>query len=331
MMLAVKYAIGLALLVGVLLAAQFEPTWRSLVAVDLVWFAGALLAMTASRWLGALLTSRLGRVHGIRLSVARLFQISCISTLYGLALPGSLSGGVVRWYRIGKLQRSHSTAAALIVFERLSGTAVLAVLGVIGWLLDARAPTAPGFVWVFVAAAVVFLSATLGSISHLSDRLSAWLSARRASGIFERLRASSARALEAATRHRDLSVVLWTVSLSAAVHLTATGGLYLMATALGLNLSYATMLWLRACTFVITAAPLTPAGLGVREFSTLLLLGLIGVDADQAVALSLLQSAAILFFAALGGLFESRDHLLEHRSRSVTYTGAEPRARSTEV
>ena len=91
-----------------------------------------------------------------------------------------------------------------------------------------------------------------------------------------------------------------------------------MASALYLDLSYITLIWLRACTVMITAVPLTPAGLGVREVGSVLLLRLVGVEPASAIALSILQFVAILFFAALGGLFEGHRYLLRFHTQSVT-------------
>lgn len=320
----IKYAIACLLLLGVLYAIDFETTWQALSSVNLAWFAGALLVLSGSRWLGALCTHGLVKLHDMRLSSARLFEISCASTLYGLALPGALSGGLVRWYQIGQPQRRHSAATALIVFERLISFTVLAFLGVAGWFLDIRAAGAPALVWLLALSAGVFFLLSTISLSRLSSRMATSLNScrREHGGAFEAIRSALVRTLEAAALHRDPVAVLRTVALSIAVHLVATVGLFLMGLALGLELSYATMLWLRTCIVLVTAAPLTPAGLGVRELSTVLLLGMLGVESSLAVALSVLQFVGILAFAALGAVFEGRHQLLRAQSHSVTDANA---------
>lgn len=314
-----RYLLAAFLLASVFYVVPFESAWRVLRSLDAFYFAAALLLLTGSRWCGTVRTHILARLHGARISVARLFDISCVSTMYGLALPGSVSGGIVRWHRIGQSLQNHGAVAALVIFERLIDYSVLASMGLIGWFLDVRTRALPGLGWLLALAIAVFLVPAALSLTGVSAQAADWVAARnlRTGGFADRIRRIFIRSLEAMSRHRDVSVVLMTVVTSVGAHILATGGLYFMGHALGLDVDYTTMLWLRACTTFITAAPMTPAGLGVNEVSTLLLLGMVGVSAASAVALSLQQFLAMLFFAAIGGLLEARRYLLGGRLHST--------------
>lgn len=314
-----RYLLAALLLLCVFYVVPFESAWRVLRSLDAAYFAFALLLLTASRWCGTLRTRILARLHGTEISLAQLFDISCVSTMYGLALPGSVSGGIIRWHRIGQLLGNHSAVAALVIFERLVDYSVLAMLGLAGWFLDARATGMPGLGWLLALALAAFLAPAALSLTGVSAQAAEWAASRRlaAEGRGDRIRRALVRSLEATSRHRDASVVFLSILASVGVHLLATGGLYFLGDALGLELNYTTMLWLRACLVFITAAPLTPAGLGVSEVSSLILLGMVGVNAASAVALSMLQFVATLFFAALGGLMEGRRYLLNGRPRST--------------
>ncbi len=318
-----RYAFGGVLLLVVFFVVPFAGAWEVLSSVSVAWLGGALLLLTVSRWLGALRTSTLSALHDLRLSTARLFEISCVSTLYGIALPGTLSGGIVRWYRIGAPQRNHSAATALVVFERLFEYTALVLLGLIGWLLDPTLEPTPALAWTLaaIAAALVALCAlTLSRLPARAARRLAALPLRHE--LAERVRSATTRTLDALSLYRDHTTSLTTFAISVGVHLVATTALYLMAHALEIDLSYFTALWLRACTMVVTAAPLTPAGLGVREISTVLLLATVGVDTASALALSMLQLVALLFFALLGGLLEARRYLWRGRQGPVTGEGS---------
>ncbi len=255
--------------------------------------------------------------------------------MYGLALPGSVSGGIVRWHRIGQSLQNHSAVAALVVFERLIDYSVLASIGLIGWYLDVRTRALPGLGWLLALAVAAFLVPAALSLTGVSARVADWAASRQLAtgGRSDKIRRAMVRSLEAMSRHRAVPVVLMTTMTSVGVHLLATGGLYFMGDALGLEVDYTTMLWLRACTVFITAVPLTPAGLGVNEVSTLVLLGMVGVNAASAVALSMLQFVAMLFFAALGGMLEVRRYLLKGRARSTREgdTSIGPQARMVPV
>ena len=251
--------------------------------------------------------------------------------MYGLALPGSMSGGIIRWHRIGQSLQNHGAVAALVIFERLIDYSVLALLGLIGWFLDVRTGALPGLGWLLAMAVAAFLVPAALSLMGVSARVADWAASRQLTtgGRGDKIRRAIVRSLEAMSRHRDVPVVLMTIMTSVGVNLIATGGLYFMGNALGLEVDYTTMLWLRACIVFIKAAPLTPAGLGVSEISTLVLLGMVGVNAASAVALSMLQFVAMLFFAALGGLMEVRRYLLKGRTRSTREgdTAIDPEAR----
>ena len=314
-----RYLLAALLLLGVFYVVPFESAWRVLRSLDASYFAVALLFLTGSRWCGTVRTHILARLHGAKISMARLFDISCVSTMYGLALPGSVSGGIVRWHRIGQSLQNHSAVAALVIFERLIDYSVLASIGLIGWYLDVRTRALPGLGWLLALAVAAFLVPAALSLTGVSARVADWAASRQLAtgGRSDKIRRAMVRSLEALSRHRDVPVVLMTIMTSVGVHLLATGGLYFMGDALGLEVDYTTMLWLRACTVFITAVPLTPAGLGVNEVSTLVLLGMVGVNAASAVALSMLQFVAMLFFAAIGGLLEGRRYLLKDHPAST--------------
>ncbi len=62
------------------------------------------------------------------------------------------------------------------------------------------------------------------------------------------------------------------------------------------------MIWTIPVILTLSALPITVAGLGLREGAAIVLLGLYGVPAENAVAASLLSLAVALFWAAVGGV-----------------------------
>jgi uncharacterized membrane protein YbhN (UPF0104 family) len=67
--------------------------------------------------------------------------------------------------------------------------------------------------------------------------------------------------------------------------------------------------------FCISALPLTPNGLGVRENLFVLMLGVVKVPKTAALSVSLIASAQGLFWSLVGGLFymgmRQKEHLSE--------------------
>ena len=237
--LAARYGLAALLLLAVFASVPVERAWQALASVSGAPLALAAVALTLSRWIGALRTRTLVRRHGVELTTARLFEISCVSTLYGLALPGSMSGGVVRWYRIGQLQRSHSEAAAAIGFERLVDYTVLVWLGLLAWGWDGDAPRAPQLSWALALSAAA-LSLLCGlSLSRIPTRVARRIAAGpdSESGWSRRLRGAAVQSLDALPRHRTASTVWTTLALSVGVHLVASVGITALAEALSLGLA----------------------------------------------------------------------------------------------
>lgn len=307
-----RYFIACLILFLVFRAVPFEQAWQAVRAANVPTIGLAVLLLAVARWLGALRTHGLLDRHGMCFPTARLFALSCASTMYSLALPGSLSGGIVRWYRIAQPQKNYSVVSSVVIFERVIAFAVLALLGLVGWTRHGDYAANLAFGWMLAATFLLMLVLGVTIVSLAPARIAGFLRSLPPDGgwLPGRLRSAAIRALEAMSRFRDPSSLLTAIILSIAVHLVSTAGFLAMATALRLDVGYAELLWIRAGTIVITTVPLTPAGLGVREGVSVLLLGMVGVTAASAVAFSMLQFAMILFFAALGALFEYRHYLL---------------------
>jgi uncharacterized protein (TIRG00374 family) len=88
---------------------------------------------------------------------------------------------------------------------------------------------------------------------------------------------------------RNKLMLLFGVSIL--FHVLVTVSQYLMIVSLGLGVSLISIGWVRAFTVFMTAVPITPSGLGVREVSLVMLLLPIGVSAAQAIAFRCLQFA----------------------------------------
>ena len=76
--------------------------------------------------------------------------------------------------------------------------------------------------------------------------------------------------------------------MSVGVQVLSAGTLWVCAVAVGVELSYWTMLGAAAPIFIMAAVPLGVAGFGTRELAAVVVLGFLGVSADQATAASLL-------------------------------------------
>jgi uncharacterized protein (TIRG00374 family) len=308
-----RYLLAVVLFAGIVFAVPILEIWNALKTSRPMPLIAALAILLAGRLLVSVRTKILTDGQDLSLSTARLFEISCASTFYGLALPGSFSGGIVRWYRLAQPDGNRSGALAAVASERAIDFLVLALFGIFCWMADATPGRPPVVAWGLSAAAGICLLATLYAFTDLGGS-----SETKILGIAQRMkflpeamvgsitRITAAFALNRAMGRNKL-MLLFGVSL--VFHALVTVSQYLMIVSLGLGVSPISIGWVRAFTVFMTAVPVTPSGLGVREVSLVMLLLPIGVSAAQAIAFSLLQFAGLLLTALIGALFDIRRYL----------------------
>ena len=309
-----RYLLAVGLLAGIAFAVPIREIWNALKTSRPIPLIAALAILLAGRLLVTVRTKTLTAGQDISLSTARIFEISCASTLYGLALPGSFSGGIVRWYRLSQPDGNRSGALAAVASERAVDFLVLALFGILCWVADAQPDRPPVAAWGLSAAAGICLLVTLFAFTGLGE-----LTGTKILGIAQRMKFLPEAVVGSITRVADAFVLyramgrnelMLLFGVSLLFHALVTVSQYLMIVSLGLGVSLISIGWVRAFTVFLTAVPITPSGLGVREVSLVMLLLPIGVSAAQAIAFSLLQFAGLLLIALIGALFDIRRYLL---------------------
>jgi uncharacterized protein (TIRG00374 family) len=297
-----------ALLIWKIPAAEI---WSALKSADPVPLCGALALIFAARLLGALRTKVLTDQQGLSFSVQDLFAISCISTVWGAVLPGSFSGGIIRWYRMSRPERKGYKAFAVLAAERVIDFGVLAMFGLLCLAFEKASARLPLIVWCLAAVAgtclLLPLAVFFGEPGHRRLQSPDHKIARLPQAVLQITR----QVLSAFLQYRGLSApkILVLLSISTLLHAVATLSLYMMSVSLNLNLTYVSAGWTRACTLLLTSVPLTPSGLGVREFSFVFLLLPFGVQAPQAVAFSLMQFGGFFLVALSGAFMDTRYYM----------------------
>ncbi len=267
---------------------------------------GLLLGM---RLIAALRMKLLTDRQGLSLSVPELFEISATATLYGLVLPGTVSGGLIRWYKLARRGKPVRALASL-TWDRLADATMVAVIGVAAWLVSLPAGAhrliGPALLAVCVGLLVMYLAAFSRSIGDLLLRPVETAALRLRPG---RGRTGLAELAEAARHYQGVSAgfAQAVAALSLASQLAGAAAFFLWARSLGISIDFPELAWARSSYMLVLLLPITFAGLGAREGILILLLQPYGVSGADAVALSFLQLGGTLAIAALGGLFELRN------------------------
>lgn len=308
-----RYLLAVVLLAGIVFVVPILEIWNALKTSRPMPLIAALAILLVGRLLVSVRTKTLTDGQDFSLSAAHLFEISCASTFYGLALPGSFSGGIVRWYRLSQPEGNRPGALAALASERAVDFLVLALFGIFCWVADEQPDRPLVVAWGLSAAAGICLLIPLFAFTGLGG-----LTETKIRGIAQRLKflpeavvGSITRIVAAFALYRAMgrNELMLLFGVSILFHVLVTVSQYLMIVSLGLGVSLISIGWVRAFTVFMTAVPITPSGLGVREVSMVMLLLPIGVSAAQAIAFSLLQFAGLLMITLIGALFEIRRYL----------------------
>ncbi len=263
-------------------------------------FAAAFLLVLLMNWVSSCRMKRLTERQGMTVSRRKIFEINLITNFYGLFLPGSLAGGAVRWNKLYKTDKNGTGALVAIVFNRFILTTATAATGMVFWVLAGNhgANAAAGL---SLAGILAILLGLQGAMMHnrIFPRVERFLEGRLGK------LALSLR------QHADLPTtsLLRLAALSFAEEFLGVVSYYFVSRAIGMEVSFVQLGWIRSCILVVTMLPISISGFGVREGTLIALLAPYGVDGTVAVAFSLLLFARSLLSAAIGGVLETANLL----------------------
>lgn len=248
-----------------------------------------------------LLTDR----QGMTVSRRRIFEINLITNFYGLALPGSLAGGGIRWNMLYKADRNGTGALVAIVFNRLVLTTATVATGLAFWVLAGsyRTNNAAGASLMGILALLLALQGAMIQ-GRIFPRVERFLEG--GGRLPEFLRSKLGKLALSARQYRDLprASLARIAALSFAEELLGVLSYCFVALAIGLDVPVIQLGWIRSCINIVLMLPVSLSGFGVREGALIALLEPFGVGGAAAVAFSLLLFARSLLTAAIGGVLE---------------------------
>jgi glycosyltransferase 2 family protein len=239
----------------------------------------------------------------LRLDVRRLIAINLMIRFYILVLPRPAAVGLRWWaYRERGDESRGAEAAALMLFERaVQGLVITAAAAILLAAEHDQLPAVTGAVWavtmlllatsVVVAAAFVWSPAT---------ELPRWLLQRRS--VPGLLKDRATRLLDAVAAYPGMRPVRTAaiIGLSVLYFILFVASFQVLLHALGVQLSFAAVAWIRAVVFVMTLLPVTIAGIGIRELGFVALLKLYGVPETLALAAAFAALAVQLLIGCAG-------------------------------
>ncbi|MGH7797415.1 MAG: lysylphosphatidylglycerol synthase transmembrane domain-containing protein [Candidatus Binatia bacterium] len=286
-----KLTISLALLAAILwqLGGLYD-VMRAVARIDPWYVFLVLLVNTGDRALMSYKWSQLLRSRHMRLPLLRAMMIYCSSMVWGLLLPTTVGADVIRAASASRSGLDSTEVVSSIVIERMIGFLSAILLGLLGLLLLSSADSLDprlDFAWLFggimlVASAAAF---ALSFNQRSFECLGAYLPARVREGrVLQRLRRfhSTYRAYQ--RNKRALAIFFL---LTFAEQLLPIVHAWLIAVALGVDVSLFYIAGALPLSILISRIPVSIDGLGVFESVFILLLSFVGVSSSEAFAIAL--------------------------------------------
>lgn len=242
-------------------------------------------ALTAWRW--HFIAARVGFGHGL-LEIMRFYYIGMFFNLFG---PSTLGGDVVRSLYLGERDGRRMVALNTVLFDRITGLAMLVVLAMMGFSFFGRYDLP----WLVVATTFALGLGMLGGWWLIPPLV------RRFLGPEHRVRVLVEKDLGPFWNDKTL---LWRSAwVSLSFHLVQILSLLVLSRAVGMNdVPWPYYFLFHPLVTIGSALPISLAGLGVREMGYLWFLERQGVDHDVAVAFGLGWFAVLMLSSLAGGL-----------------------------
>lgn len=294
--------------------------WRVLSLIDpghgalSLGFMGATIAVGMIRWRLVM------QVHGLELSLGRAAEISLVAHFFNSFLLGSTGGDLMKAVYAARETRHLKTEAVVTVLvDRLLGLLAMLTFAALMMLPNLsllaahrRLAALAGITLALLGGGLAFAAVSFwGGVSRRWPRARAWLRRLPKSDVLE-------RSLDACRRFgQHPRCLVQAFALSMLLNALCVGQVWTLSRGLGLGIGLTKLLVIVPVIICISALPVTPSGLGVRENMYVWMLAVPGISvaATQALSLSLLAYAGSLAWSLAGGAvyvtFRQRHHLAE--------------------
>jgi glycosyltransferase 2 family protein len=272
----------------------------------------ALSAQVLLRMSNAVRIRIIARAQGAPLSYRAILKTLFTTGFYALMLPGGVGGGAATLVKYVGHGVTPAAALASMIVNRLIETVTVIAMGLFWWGFDHRAigsaaePGLPEILLVTAPLLLIGFHLLLFGRARALRRFASFIrSPRLENGRLYRSFANVvARCAEASNLSRRAAFGVGVQSVLQ--DLLATVVAYSFAHAVGIELSFVTIAWMRGAVALLLLLPISFSGVGVRDSALVLMTKAYGVAAPVAVAWSFLQFCGLLFIALIGAAIEAR-------------------------
>jgi uncharacterized protein (TIRG00374 family) len=315
-LLTIKIILSVTLLIYLLSIIPLNKIIDSILSTDLFLFTVGMLLTIPISYLSAFETQYLTRIQGINLSVFKILKIQLASSFYGLFLPGSLSGGAVKWYKFSKYGKK-SDAAAVVVFNRFLEVLMVVFFGIFFsipafYSLENQSLVIVLVIMFFLMITIYLFLIMKAGLNFIEKTALVIPLPAFIKDIIIRFTASMRQ-----FQNLKLKDHFEIIGLLFLYHGIGVASFFCFAKSLDINLNIWIIGWIRSAISIAIILPLSFAGLGIREGTLVFLLGQYGITPNVAMAFSFLFFFRNLLISLAGGLFEFKELIFSKNQEKV--------------
>jgi uncharacterized protein (TIRG00374 family) len=279
----------------------------------------AILSTVLSAYRLKILTDK----QGMSLPVTKIVEINFVTSFYGLLVPGFLSSGVIRWHKMATVDKKKTEAFAAIAFGRIYYTIIVVVLAIVFLALDISYGLQKLSILIFLGLLsgllIIYFIGFSPKILIILDKLYHGREKIIPYSVYNWIK----NIFISTIKYHSLSLRSWSSIIALALMENLLGAMmvYLLAMAMNINISFINIGWIRSVIIIFTTLPISFSGVGLREGGFIVLLGTYGVPGEDALSLSFLVFATVLFLAGIGGLIEAIKFLFVYKYRNNSGIG----------
>ncbi|MBT7308889.1 MAG: flippase-like domain-containing protein [Gammaproteobacteria bacterium] len=289
----IKVLVTVGLIAWILDRVEISNTMLFLRNSSPEYFLAALLILVMQSLLAVQRWRRVLLQLKVELSFVHALRYLWIGLFFNQTLPSSIGGDALRGYYLCKDGVTLGTSMLGVLLDRFFGMVGLIMLVIITLPLLFHWVDNPVAEWGMIIVVLGGVAAIIAMLvlDLLPDRLSHWRIIR---GLF-------ALAREGRRQLFSLSPGLILMFSSIIIHLLSVLVVIVLSMGLGVEIAWWGILLVIPLTTLLTTIPISIAGWGVREGIVVMGLGYVGVEAEVALALSILYGLSMLLMALPGG------------------------------
>jgi len=271
-------------------------------------------------WISAVRWQILLGTQGIRISKGYLSSSFLVGSFFNNLLPTSIGGDIYRSIDVAKKANiSVGKSASVLVIDRFSGVITAAVYAVIALFLGfstvgTTSYVIPVVIFFVVSIIILFLilNPSILRLNKLVDRIK----------FLAKIREKLKEIYHTFQSFKKFKLALFEVLLcSFALQMGVIANYYLASKALGIELSFASFIFIVPIVATIAMLPISIGGIGIRENSLVILMVALGAPNDKAAVCSLLLFAMLIVLGIIGGIvYVVRPFILKQKNTTINIT-----------